>query len=160
MSDQFESLINQYLTFRLEQELYALEISAVKEVLEYTQITKVPRTQDFMRGVINVRGQAIPVVDLRLKFGLEAQKQTIDTCIIIVEMFIDQEKTTLGALVDGVEEVLEMDPGSIEAPPKLGSMIDTKFMKGIGKLEESFVVILDINAVFTFEEAMEVKEAV
>jgi purine-binding chemotaxis protein CheW len=160
MSDQFESLINQYLTFRLEQELYALEISAVKEVLEYTQITKVPRTQDFMRGVINVRGQAIPVVDLRLKFGLEAQKQTIDTCIIIVEIFVDQEKTTLGALVDGVEEVLEMDPGSIEATPKLGSTIDTKFMKGIGKLEESFVVILDINAVFTFEEAMEVKEAV
>ena len=160
MSDQFESLINQYLTFKLDQEMYALEISAVKEVLEYTPITRVPKTQDFMRGVINVRGQAIPVVDLRLKFGLEAREQTVDTCIIIVEMFVDEEKTTMGALVDGVEEVLEMDPGSIEAPPKLGSTIDTKFMKGIGKLEENFVVILNINEVFTFEEAIDVMDAV
>ena len=158
MTETIDTMANQYLTLLLDGDLYALEIASVQEVLEYMPITKVPRTQDFMRGVINVRGHAVPVVDLRLKFGMEAAEKTVDTCIIIVEVDMDGEKTTMGALVDGVEEVLEMEPGNIEPPPKLGTKINTRFMKGIGKLEENFVIMLDINEVFTFEEMAELVE--
>jgi purine-binding chemotaxis protein CheW len=115
-------------------------------------ITRVPRTQEYMRGVINVRGHAVPVVDLKLKFGMSKTEKTLDTCIVIVEVELDGEFTTIGALVDGVEEVLEMDPGRIEPPPRLGTKIHSRFMKGIGKLEEQFVIILNADLLFTAEE--------
>jgi len=143
MSDTTDTMSNQYLTFKLDGDFYALSIASVKEVLEYMQITRVPRTQEYMRGVINVRGNAVPVVDLKLKFGMDKTEQTLDTCIVIVEVDLDGEFTTIGAMVDGVEEVLEIDPSKIEPPPKLGTKIHSKFMKGIGKLEEQFVIILN-----------------
>lgn len=141
-----------YLTFYLDNELFGLNIILVREVLEFTPVTRVPMTADFMRGVINVRGHVVPVVDLRQKFGLEKVDETINTCIIIVELNIDGESSTMGALVDGVQEVLDIAPEQIESSPRLGSRIDTRFIQGIGKLGDQFVILLDIQAIFSTRE--------
>jgi purine-binding chemotaxis protein CheW len=143
---------NQYLTFKLDQESFALSIAKVREVLDFTEITKVPKTPDFMRGVINVRGGVVPVMDLRVKFGMEPTPQTVNTCIIIVEVVIEGEKTILGALADQVEEVLDLDPDQIEPPPRIGTGLRTEFIKGMGKREEQFIIILNIDRVFSSEE--------
>ncbi|MCP5102622.1 MAG: chemotaxis protein CheW [bacterium] len=142
----------QYLTFKLGDEVYALEITKVREVLDYTKITKVPKTPDFMKGVINLRGGVVPVVDLRLKFGMPAIQQTVDTCIIIVEVTVDDDQTLLGALADQVSEVIELDPSHIEPPPKIGTRLDTDFIKGMGKQDDEFIIILNIEKIFSIEE--------
>ena len=103
--------VSQYLTFRLDEEVFALEISQVREVLDYTQITRVPRMPQFMRGVINLRGSVVPVVDLRLKFGMAATERTVNTCIIIAEVLLGGERTLLGALADSVQEVIDLEAG-------------------------------------------------
>jgi purine-binding chemotaxis protein CheW len=135
----------QYLTFRLGEEVFALDITQVREVLDYTAITRVPRMPEFMRGVINLRGSVVPVVDLRLKFGLSATEQTVNTCIIIVEVALEGETTLLGALADSVQEVIELEAGQIEPPPRLGSSIHVEFIRGMGKRDERFVIILDVD---------------
>ncbi|HEX9019707.1 MAG TPA: chemotaxis protein CheW, partial [Nitrospirota bacterium] len=104
----------QYLTFKLDDEVFALDITKVREVLDFTTVTKVPRTPEFMRGVINLRGSVVPVVDLRLKFGMTRTEKTVNTCIIIVEVAVDDETTILGALADSVQEVLDLGPEHIE----------------------------------------------
>ncbi len=142
----------QYLTFRLGEEVFALDISKVREVLDYTTTTKVPRTPEFMRGVINLRGSVVPVVDLRLKFGMPKTEKTVSTCIIIVEVTIDDETTVLGALADSVQEVMDLAPANIEPAPKIGTRLDTSFIKGMGKRDGSFVIILDIDRVFSVSE--------
>lgn len=142
----------QYLTFKLDDEVYALEIPKVREVLDFTRITKVPKTPEFMKGVINLRGGVVPVVDLRLKFGMTAIEQTVDTCIIIVEVAVDGENTLLGALADQVQEVMELDAGQIEPPPKIGTRMDTDFIRGMGKYNDEFIIILDIEKIFSVEE--------
>ncbi|MFO8049429.1 MAG: chemotaxis protein CheW [Desulfosudaceae bacterium] len=152
MNDTQDAQNNTYLTFHLDEELYGLNIYLVREVLEYTPVTKVPMTADFMRGVINVRGHVVPVVDLRRKFGLETAETTVNTCIIIVEMDVDGEATTMGALVDGVQEVLEIPPEQIEASPRLGSRINTRFIQGIAKLTDQFVILLNIQSIFSMDE--------
>ena len=143
---------NQYLTFKLDQEVYALDISRVREVLDFTDVTKVPRMPKFMRGVINLRGGVVPVVDLRLKFGLSATDKTVDTCIIIMEIAIEGETTLLGALADSVQEVMTMAPDQIEPPPRIGTRLNTEFIKGMGNRDDEFVIILDIDKVFSSEE--------
>ncbi len=152
MKENTEHNSHTYLTFFLDDELYGLNILMVREVLEYTEVTRVPMTADFMRGVINVRGHVVPVVDLRKKFGLAAMEQTFNTCIIIVELEIEGESSTMGALVDGVQEVLDITPEQIEKSPRLGSRIDTHFIQGIGKLGDRFVILLDIRAIFSNRE--------
>ncbi len=152
MSEDSFNETNQYLTFKLDQEIFALSIAKVREVLDFTEITKVPKTPDFMRGVINVRGGVVPVMDLRVKFGMEPTPQTVNTCIIIVEILIEGEKTILGALADQVEEVLDLDPDQIEPAPRVGAGLRTEFIKGMGKREEQFIIILDIDRVFSSEE--------
>ena len=152
MNDITDIQTNTYLTFHLDEELFGLNIHLVREVLELTDITRVPMTAEYMRGVINVRGHVVPVVDLRQKFGLTQTQQTVDTCIIIVELDIDGESSTMGALVDGVQEVLTIAPEQIEASPRLGSRIDTRYIQGIGKLGEQFVILLDIQAIFSLNE--------
>ncbi len=143
---------SQYLTFKLENEVFALDISKVREVLDFTSITKVPETPDFMLGVINLRGSVAPVVDMRLKFGMTPSEVTVNTCIIIVEIELDGETTVLGALADSVEEVLELDPEQIEPPPRIGMRLKTKFIKGMGKRDDEFIIILDIDKVFSSDE--------
>ena len=149
----------QYLTFKLEDELYALSISQVREVLDFTKITKVPRTPEFMRGVINLRGNVVPVVDMRLKFGMPKAENTVDTCVIIVEIIVDDESTVLGALADSVEEVIELEPEQIEPAPKIGTRLNTEFIKGMGKRDDDFIIILDINKVFSTDELAIVQES-
>ena len=143
---------SQYLTFTLDEELFALDISKVREVLEFTSVTKVPRTPEFMRGVINLRGNVVPVVDLRLKFGMSKTEKQIDTCVIIAEVEIDGETTVLGVLADSVQEVMELEPGQIDPPPRIGTRLNTAFIKGMGKRDDRFLILLDVDRVFTPEE--------
>src|SRR5512147_2571220 len=142
----------QYLTFKLGDEVFALDIGKVREVLDLTAITKVPRTPEFMRGVINLRGSVVPVVDLRLKFGMSRTEKTVNTCIIITEVAVDNETTVLGALADSVQEVMDLEPGQIEPAPKIGTRLNTEFIKGMGKHHDQFIVILDVDKVFSADE--------
>ncbi|MBF0516478.1 MAG: chemotaxis protein CheW [Nitrospirae bacterium] len=149
----------QYLTFKLEEEVFALDISKVREVLEFSTVTKVPRTPEFMRGVINLRGSVVPVVDLRLKFGMTRTEKTVNTCVIIVEVSFEQESMVLGALADSVQEVIELEPEKIEPAPAIGMQLRTDFIKGMGKRDEEFIIILDIDKIFTAEELAFAQEA-
>jgi purine-binding chemotaxis protein CheW len=142
----------QYLTFQMEEEIFALDVGKVREILDYTAITKVPQTPDYMKGVINLRGSVVPVVDMRLKFNMPEQDRTVDTCIIVVEIAIEQEQTVLGALVDSVQEVFELEPSQVEPAPRIGTKLNTDFILGMGKRDDSFVIILDIDRVFSSEE--------
>lgn len=142
----------QYLTFKLAEEIFALDITKVREVLDFTSITKVPRTPDFMRGVINLRGSVVPVVDLRLKFGMTQTEKTVNTCIIITEVSVDNETTILGALADSVQEVMDLEPSQIEPAPKIGMRLKTEFIKGMGKQNDRFIILVDIDKVFSTEE--------
>ena len=142
----------QYLTFKLSDEVFALDVAKVREILEITNITKVPQTPDFMRGVINLRGSVVPVIDMRLKFGMSATEQTVNTCIIVVEINMEGDTVVLGALADSVQEVVEMEPESIESAPHIGTKLNTDFIKGMGKVDERFVMILDIDRVFSSDE--------
>jgi purine-binding chemotaxis protein CheW len=143
---------SQYLTFKLDEEVFAVDIAKVKEVLDFTTVTKVPQTPSFMRGVINLRGSVVPVVDMRLKFGMSRTEQTVNTCIIIVEVAIEGDGTVLGALADSVQEVIELDPESIEPAPRIGTRLNTEFIKGMGKRDGQFIIILDIDKIFSEEE--------
>ena len=151
--------INQYLTFTLGDEVYALDIASVREVLEYTSITKVPRTPGYIRGVINLRGRAVPVVDVRLKFDMPETERTVDTCIIIVEVKLGGEETVIGALADSVKEVMDIEPGDIEPAPRMGTSIRADFIRGIGKHGEEFIILLDIDKVFSEEELIHLASA-
>jgi purine-binding chemotaxis protein CheW len=144
--------ITQYLTFTLGEEVFAIEIAKVREVLEMTSITKVPRTPDFMRGVINLRGSVVPVVDLRIKFEMPVTETTVNTCIIIVEVKHEEELLVIGTLADSVQEVFDLENDQIEPPPKIGTKLDTDFIKGMGKRDEEFIIILDIDRILTYQE--------
>ncbi|MDD3313487.1 chemotaxis protein CheW [Pseudodesulfovibrio sp.] len=158
MADDTLKDINQFLTFTLGKEIFALDIGTVREVLELTSITKIPRTPEFMRGVINLRGHAVPVVDMRLKLGMSKAADTVDTCIIIVEIEFDGEFTVMGALVDSVREVFEMTPDTIEAAPKMGAAINAEYIKGMGRQNDQFIIIIDINKIFSAEELAMARE--
>jgi len=140
---------SQYLTFTLDKEQYAIDVAKVKEVLEYSTVTKVPRTPQFMRGVINLRGSVVPVVDLRMKFDMGETEKTISTSIIVVEVIIEGETVVIGTLADSVQEVIDLDRGQIEPTPQIGTKIDADFIEGIGKQDGRFIMILNIDRVFT-----------
>lgn len=142
----------QYLTFKLGEEIFSLDVAKVREILEYTSITKVPQTPDFMCGVINLRGSVVPVIDLRLKFGMPATERTVNTCIIVVEVQMENEDIVLGTLADSVQEVIELEPEQIEPAPQIGTRLNTEFIRGMGKQDGNFIIILDIDKVFSNEE--------
>jgi purine-binding chemotaxis protein CheW len=142
----------QYLTFKLDNEIFATDVEKVIEILDLTAITKIPRMPDFMAGVINLRGSVVPVVDLRLCFEMTKTESTRNTCIVVVEVALDGESTIIGALADSVEEVLELDPEQIQPAPRIGTQIRTDFIKGMGKRDTQFIMILDIDRVFSAEE--------
>lgn len=152
MAEDVSSEQNQYLTFTLDDEVFAVEISKVREVLDFSNVTKVPQMPEFMCGVINLRGNVVPVVDMRCKFGIEMTESTVNTCIIIVEVVMDGESSILGALVDSVQEVLDLEPDQIEPPPRIGTKLNTEFIRGMGKHNDQFLIILDINRVFSHDE--------
>ncbi len=147
-----DSNTTQYLTFTIDEETYALNVLNVKEVQEFTTISKVPRMPDFMRGIINLRGSVVPVIDLKLKFGLGETLKDIDTSIIVTEVLLDDESVTMGLLTDSVKEVIEMNDEEIEPTPYIGTKIDTAFIKGMGRKDEEFLIVLDIDKVLTVNE--------
>ena len=142
----------QYLTFKLGNEVFGIDVAKVREVLDFTTITEIPRTPDFMSGVINLRGSVVPVVDLRLCFQMSKTERTRNTCIVVVEVMLDGEATVIGALADSVEEVIDLEPDQIQPAPRIGARIRTDFIKGMGKRETQFIMILDIDCVFSAEE--------
>lgn len=142
----------QYLTFKMADEVFAVDVAKIREILDFTPATKVPGTPDFMRGVINVRGNVVPVVDMRMKFGLSETQKTVDTCIVVMEIAVEEDTTVLGALVDSVQEVFELEAALIVPPPKIGSRWRTEFIKGIGKRNNELIIILDIDRVFSGQE--------
>jgi purine-binding chemotaxis protein CheW len=144
--------MTQYLTFKLGEEIFALDVAQVREVLDLTPITKVPRAPDFMRGVINVRGSVVPVVDMRLKFGMSKTDNTVDTRVVVMDLSLDGDNTVLGALADSVHEVMDLEPAQIEEPPKIGSRWKSECIKGIGKRDDEFIIILDIDRVFSTDD--------
>jgi purine-binding chemotaxis protein CheW len=169
MSDTVTKETDQYITIVLGEEHYAIEVSMVKEVLELQTITRMPKTPAFMSGVINVRGSVVPVIDLRTKFDMEPVEPTVDTCIVVVEVSTametgteetgtEEDTITVGAIADKVEEVVEISPEDIEPPPRFGTNLDIEFIDGVGKYQDDFLIILDINKVFTMGEIQEIKK--
>jgi len=149
----------QCLTFKLGEEVFAVDVAKVREILDFTTVTKVPQTPEFMRGVINLRGSVVPVVDMRLKFGMDRTEKTVNTCIIVMEISIEGDTAVVGALADSVQEVLELEPDQIEPAPKIGTKLNTEFLVGMGKHNDIFIMILNIDKVFTFEELNAVQES-
>lgn len=147
---------HQYLTFMLGGETYALGILSIKEIIEYGNLTEVPRMPDFIRGVINLRGAVVPVVDLSARFGKPASQVTRRSCIVIVEVAGTQDAgndtQVVGVMVDAVNAVLEIPAGEIEPPPTFGAKIRADFMRGMGKVAGKFVIILDANHVLSVDE--------
>ncbi|PLY01635.1 MAG: chemotaxis protein CheW [Desulfuromonas sp.] len=143
----------QYLTFKLDKEAFGVDVSHVREVLDEARITKVPQTPEYMLGVINLRGSVVPVVDLRMRFGLSRAEKTRDTCIVVLEVNFDGELVVVGAQTDAVEEVLSIHPEQIEPPPQLGNQLKVDYIQGMGKVaDDNFVMLLHIDNLFTAEE--------
>jgi len=148
MSAAEAAVSTQYLTFKLGDETFALDVAEVREILDFTSVTKVPRTPSFMRGVINLRGSVVPVMDLRLKFGMSATEQTVNSCIIVVEMSMEGDTVVIGVLADAVQEVIDLEPEQIEPAPRIGTKLNMEFILGMGKHNGAFMMILDIDKIF------------
>ena len=157
MSGEAEKEMTQYLTYKLGDEVFAIDIAKVREVLDFTTLTKVPRTPAFMRGVINLRGSVVPVVDMRLKFGMTKTEQTVNTCVIITEVTVDGDTTVLGVLADSVQEVIGLESGSIAPAPKIGTKLNNEFIQGMGKKDDAFIIIFDIDKIFSIDELISVQ---
>jgi len=138
----------EYLTFVLAKEEYGIEILRVREIIGLMDITTVPQTPDYMKGVINLRGKVIPVIDLRLKFSMQEEVHTQETCVIVAEV----NNTSIGIIVDSVSEVMNIKGGEIEETPSFGQGIDTDFIMGMGKVKEKIIILLDIEEVLSSEE--------
>jgi len=141
-----------YLTFALAHEEYGLEILKVREIIGYMDITAVPQTPHHVKGVINLRGQVIPVVDLRTKFGMDTAEVTEETCIIVVEITQGTRNFQTGIVVDHVQEVLDIAGGDIEDAPQFGSSVDTDFILGMGKIGDTVKILLDIDKVLAGDD--------
>ncbi|MCE5271973.1 chemotaxis protein CheW [bacterium] len=153
-------LAGKYLTFKLAEEEYGLQILKVKEIIGLTRITRVPRTPGFIRGVINLRGKVIPVMDLRTRFGMSQVDDTAETCIIVVEVMHQDRSLLIGGLVDSVSEVRDIAQSNIEETPEFGTDVDTGFILGMGKSQEKVIILLDIDRVISFEELAQIESSV
>ncbi len=147
-----EPTSTQYLSFFLGEDAYAIGILRVREILEHQPATRVPLTPPSIRGVINLRGKVIPIVDLAMKFGLPPTQVTKWTCIIVVETSVGSETTVMGVLADSVSEVIDLAPGEIEAPPAFGTRVKVDYLRGMGRTGQKFVLLLDIDRVLSAEE--------
>jgi len=143
---------DQHLTFILSEEEFAIPVITIKEIIEYGHLTNVPMVPDFIHGVVNLRGNVVPVISLASKFGLESKEINKRTCIIILDAKVEDEVVVMGVIVDKVLQVIEIPESEIEPPPTLGATIRTDFIKGMGKIDDNFIVILDILRVLSAEE--------
>jgi purine-binding chemotaxis protein CheW len=144
--------LQQYLTFMLGGEVFAIGILHIKEIIEYGQLTTVPMMPDSIRGVINLRGAVVPVIDLARRFGGRRSDVTRRSCIVILELETEDETQVIGVVVDAVNEVLEIAPAEIEPPPAFGARIRTDFIAGMGKVQDRFVIILNVDNVLSSED--------
>ena len=142
----------QYLTFQLAGEVFAIGILAIREILEYASLTTVPMMPAYVRGVINLRGSVVPVLDLMVRFGRAPAEATKRTCIVIVEITTHGERQVFGVVVDSVNAVLDIPASEIEPPPSFGARIRTDFIQGMGRVNDRFVILLDVNHVLAAEE--------
>jgi purine-binding chemotaxis protein CheW len=143
---------NQYLTFLLGGEMFAIGILNIKEIIEYGALTTVPMMPGFIRGVINLRGRVVPVVDLSARFGRQSTEVNRRTCIVIIEVAAEGEKHDVGIVVDAVSEVLEIPASEIEPPPSFGAKIRADFISGMGKVTGKFVILLNASRVLSVDE--------
>jgi purine-binding chemotaxis protein CheW len=153
-----DSIVNQFLTFTLDNELFAINVSKVREVLEYIPITKLPKTSEFMKGIINLRGAGVPVIDLRLKFGLTETVVAKNTGIIVMEVEGTEGPVIVGAIADAVHEVIELESSRIESAPKFGMRLAPEYVQGVGKKDDVFIIILDVDRIFSNNEVVLLKE--
>jgi len=152
-----ESTVQSYLSFRLDKELFALNVGRVIEILEVPKITKIPRAPQYMTGVVNLRGSVLPLVDTRIKFGLDAITFTVNTCIVVMEIEVEGETIQIGALVDAVLEVLEVDESTIQSSPSIDAKYRLEFIKGMVQVDDKFIMLLNIDEVFSLENIEELK---
>lgn len=160
MSNTDTSAISSYLSFKIGNELFAVNVAKVIEILEWAQVTRVPQAPAFMRGVINLRGSVLPVIDTRLKFGFEVAPETVNTCIIVLEVEIENENVRLGAMADAVQEVLELGPQDIAQPPRIGSKYQVDYISGMVRAHEQFIMVLDVDKVFSSDELSVIQQPV
>jgi len=142
----------QFLTFSLREELFAINIRPIKEIIEYGQLTKVPMVPEFVRGVINVRGNVVPIIDLSMRFGWPTTPVTKRSCIVIVEVESEGESLEIGVLVDAVSEVIDISLTDIEPAPSFGAKLRTDFIQGMGKVNNEFIVLLNVSHVLSVDE--------
>lgn len=159
MSNELRNKINSYLTFKLGDEFFAANVSKVLNILEMTKITKVPKAPAYMKGVINLRGSVLPLVDTRIKFDMPETEYTTNTCILVLDINLHNESVHVGALVDSVQEVLEIDDANIQPPPSIGTRYRSEFIEGIAKVEEEFIMILNMDLIFSTDELSILKES-
>lgn len=143
---------NSYLSFKLDDELFSANVAKVLEILEMTKITKVPQVPNYMRGIINLRGQVLPVIDTKVKFGIPKSEETANTCIVVVEMVLEEKKLQVGILVDSVEEVFVLDYEKILPLPSIGSKFQADFITGMAKSDDNFIMILNIDKILSLDE--------
>jgi purine-binding chemotaxis protein CheW len=146
------------LSFKLGEEVFAINVSKVINILEMSHITSIPKAPEYMKGVINLRGTVLPVVDLRIKFGLPEKEATVDTSIIVISIDLNGEQVLIGTLVDAVREVLELKNDEISPAPTIGTKYNSGFIEGLWRTEEKFIMILDIDKVFSTDEIIDFKE--
>jgi purine-binding chemotaxis protein CheW len=158
MSGSKHNQISSYLSFKIGNETYAAGVNKVINILEMTKITKVPQAPDYMKGVINLRENVLPVVDTRLKFGLPEVPPTQSTCIVVLDLAIENENLLLGAIVDSVQEVIEIDQSMIKNPPSLGKKYKSEFITGVLPKDDSFIMILDLDKVFSSDDIVSIRE--
>jgi purine-binding chemotaxis protein CheW len=144
--------VHQYLTFMLAGDVFAIGISAIKEIIEYSSLTEVPMMPSYVRGVINLRGAAVPVLDLLLRFGKQSSAVTKRTCIVIIEISAQGRRQDVGVIADSVDSVLDISASQIEPPPRFGTKIRADFIQGMGKVNGRFVKLLDVDHVLAVEE--------
>jgi purine-binding chemotaxis protein CheW len=156
--ENMSSLAGKYLTFQLAEEVYCIAVPKVQEIMWIMDITQVPQTPEFIRGVINLRGRVIPVVDLRLKFALEKTEDTAKTCIIVLQIESGHESLIMSIIVDEVNEVLDIKKEQIEPPPSFNSNIDTGFILGMGRIENDVVIMLDMDKVLASDEVGNIEQ--
>ena len=149
----------QFLTFTLGEEVFAMDIRTVREIIQYGPMTTVPLMPGFVRGVINLRGAVVPVIDLQARFGRPTAKVGKKTCIVIFDALRDGERVELGLMVDAVSEVIEIAPGQIEPPPNFGTAVRRDFIRGMGKVANRFVIILEPDRAFDVSEMAELCES-
>jgi purine-binding chemotaxis protein CheW len=141
-----------FLSFKLFNEHFAINVMKIMEILEVPKITKVPHAPDYLIGVVNLRGGVLPVIDTRIKFGMPPIKFTVDTCIVVLNILIDEESTIVGAMVDSVSEVFEIEDAQIQPSPSIGVKYQADFIQGMIKEKDHFMMLLNIDKVFSSEE--------